>query len=171
MPTSYTRRGALLTYPGMILSPLGTASPYEALSPSFATALRFCHDTDWAALPNGRHPILGDDVFALLQENHTKPADQCRWEAHRTYADIQLVLAGTECMGVAPLSQCEPETAFDTAADLGFYRLVRPPAQRLIVPAGHLAIFLPTDVHMPLIADGAPALVRKVVVKVRVGPT
>lgn len=155
----------------MIFSPLGTASTYEALSPRFATALRFCRDTDWAALPNGRHPILGDDVFALLQENRTKPADQCRWEAHRTYADIQLVLAGTECMGVAPLSQCEPEADFDAAADVGFYRLARPPEQRLTVPSGHLAVFLPTDAHMPLIAAAEPTLVRKVVVKVRVGPT
>lgn len=152
----------------MVFTSLADAVRYGALSPRFLLALRYCRETDFTSLPNGRYPVHGEDVFALLQENETRWGDAGRWEAHRRYADIQLVLTGTECMGVAPLEQCQPDGPFDPAADVGFYRVARPPTHRLTVPAGYLAIFFPEDVHMPLLAAERPMKVRKVVVKVRV---
>jgi YhcH/YjgK/YiaL family protein len=155
----------------MIFASLTDSATYAALSPRFAAAFDFCRRVDLRTLPLGRHDVQGDDVFALLQENPLKPESACRWEAHRTYADIQLVLTGTECMGVVPLAACEPESPFDPAADVGFFRLTRPPAQKLTLPEGHFAIFFPHDAHMPLIAPAGSegAVVRKVVFKVRVG--
>lgn len=49
--------------------------------------------------------------------------------------------------------------------DLMFFASTEP-ASMLRVKAGGVAIFFPADAHMPSLADGAPALVRKTVVKV-----
>jgi len=157
----------------MILSPLTHSSAYASLSPLFAAAFRFCHTTDLLSAPLGRHDIPGTppgDLFALLQEYTLKPESDCRYEAHRTYADIQLVLSGTEAISIVPLESCELDGVFDAAKDLGFYRCSGTGAHRLTVPPGCFAVFFPHDAHMPLIAPASytGALVRKVVLKVRV---
>ncbi len=53
------------------------------------------------AVALGRHDLDGDDLFALVQEYTTRAADECVWEAHRRYIDVQFVVTGAERMGVA----------------------------------------------------------------------
>ena len=114
--------------------------------------------------PDGRVEIDGDRIFALPQGYQTRPAAQCRWEAHRRYIDIQYVVTGREAMGYAPLSTLKPTTDFDQAKDVGFYDGT---GSIITVEAGMFAIFFPHDAHMPCMqVTGRPEPVRKVVVKV-----
>ena len=53
----------------------------------------------------GKIPIQGDQVFALVQDNTTKPRAQGTWEAHRKYIDVQFLTAGVEEIGYANIKR------------------------------------------------------------------
>ena len=106
---------------------------------------------------------LGRGIRALLQEYQTRPRGEGRWEAHRAFWDLQLVLRGAELLGWAPLEALRPTGPFDEAGDVGFFE---GDGDFLALRAGRFALLAPTDAHMPCIASGTPAAVRKVVFKI-----
>jgi biofilm protein TabA len=156
----------------MLLCSIADFARNHSLHPAFPRAGEFLRRADLATLEPGRFDLLpGDDLFALLQENLTRPVAQCRWESHRTYGDIQFVITGVEAMGVLTEPDCALETPYDAARDVAFWTARSGSADTtLMVPAGHLAVFLPHDIHRPLMTPPghAPANVRKVVIKFRV---
>ncbi len=151
----------------MINDQLKNASVYHGLSPAFRAAFEFLAAADLAALPLGRHEVRGDEVYAVVQEADLKPWAEGRWEGHRRYADIQLVLSGAEVMGFRAVDGLTEDPAYDPQADLVFFR--EADGQRVLVRAGEFAVFFPQDAHRPCMQseDGAQHI-RKVVVKVRV---
>lgn len=148
----------------MIFDTLDNAHLYFGCGKRLEKGLRFLADTDLAKLPNGKHPIDGSDLYAIVQEYDSKPRDKGAWEAHRRYIDIQYIAAGVERMGFANIKQVNPG-AYNEEKDML-------PAEGqgdfVTVPAETFVIFHPHDVHMPGLAVDAPAHVRKVVVKVRI---
>lgn len=153
---------------GMITDKLDRIERYAALGPRLAAAIRFLQQQP-AALPDGRHDVLGDDCFALIQSYTTKPLAQAEFEAHRKYADIQLILAGEETLLWAPLENVGPVTKpYVAERDIAFFAS---PAHStpLQLRAGEFAVFFPEDAHAPGLQTNGPCAVRKVVMKVRVG--
>ncbi len=152
------------------------AAGYRGLSANFAAAFDYLVRTDFSKVSDGRHEVKGEDVFALVQSNELKPIEACRWEAHETYADIQLVLAGEEEMGCGDRRWFEVAEAYDAGKDVGFYdfkgehHAEAGGAGWHLLFAGDFAVFMPSDVHMPLVRpEGVVgATSRKVVMKVRV---
>jgi YhcH/YjgK/YiaL family protein len=148
---------------GPIIDTLSHAGRYHALGDRIAAGLRFLVDNDLQALEPGRHDILGDDCYALVEDYQTAPRDGRRWEAHRNHIDIQCVASGRELLGCADLAQMQ-SAEYDPAKDLEF--VSGPDGQFTVVEAGTFVILRPTDAHMPGIAVDRPEPVRKVVVKV-----
>jgi YhcH/YjgK/YiaL family protein len=149
----------------MIVDRLDNPSPLFHLPERLARALEFLRSTDLRAAPLGRIEIDGDRLFALVQEYTTLRPEQCVWEAHRKYIDVQFVVTGAERMGYALLSQMREREPYDAARDVTFFE---PANEFVIVRAGTFAIFGPDDVHSPCHAAGKPQRVRKVVVKAAV---
>ncbi len=149
----------------MIIDTLDNAGFYENLGPGFAQAFAYLRSGRPATDPVGSHALDGDNLFVNVEAYTSKPIDQGRFEAHRTYADVQYVVTGSERMGYAPLDEVTEAQAYDPETDAAFFT---GGGVMLQVPAGTFAVFMPQDAHMPCIADGDPARVRKVVVKVRV---
>jgi YhcH/YjgK/YiaL family protein len=110
---------------------------------------------------------LGGGVFALEQAYMAKPPAQGRWEAHQDHIDVQVVVSGRELMGVIEVTKLVIAEDLRPAKDLMFYAPCSE-GSTLKVPAGEIAVFFPADAHMPSLADGAPSVVRKTVVKVPV---
>ncbi|MTH47874.1 YhcH/YjgK/YiaL family protein [Intestinirhabdus alba] len=112
----------------------------------------------------GRHDIDGDRLFYLVSEDMTEPFEQRRAEYHARYLDIQIVLKGQEGMTFSTRPAGAPETDWLADKDIAFL-----PAgadeKTLILNEGDFVVFYPQEVHKPLCATGAPAQVRKVVVK------
>jgi YhcH/YjgK/YiaL family protein len=110
---------------------------------------------------------LGGGVFALEQAYLSKPPAQGRWEAHQDHIDVQVVVSGHELMGVIEVTRLVIAEDLRPAKDLMFYA-PHAGGSTLKVAAGEVAVFYPADGHMPSLADGAPDVVRKTVVKVPV---
>lgn len=133
------------------------------LPPRLKRAVEYLRTTNLSALSVGRHELDGDRLFALVQEYTTRKPDECMWEAHRMYIDVQYVVRGAERMGYANLAQARERDAYDAARDVAFFE---PGDDYITVREGMVAIFGPEDVHAPSCALGHPGPVRKIIVKV-----
>lgn len=148
----------------MILDHLTNADIYRGLSERFSAGFDYLRATDFSKLADGRYDILGDELYAMVQSYNSKPQSHGQWEAHRRKADIQYVIAGREKMGIAPLSRMRSLGGYDEEKDVEFFA---GEGEFVIVERGTFAVFLPHDVHMPMLAVDRPGWVKKVVVKVR----
>lgn len=151
----------------MIFDQLRHSHLYAGVTKRMHHAFDFLRRDDLHTLPTGRYPIDGEDVYALVQEYQTKPAERAKWEAHREYLDVQYVAAGVERMGYGYIADFEVAKDYDVAGD---YLLFTGAGNELIMKPGAFAIFSPHDVHRPTVAVDGPTPVRKIVVKVRVDP-
>jgi YhcH/YjgK/YiaL family protein len=147
----------------VVIDDLQNAAQYHALGVRFEKGLRWLADNDVAAMAPERYDIDGDDVFVMVQEYDSKPKADGFWEAHRQYADIQLVVSGAEHMGYA-------QTAALKAGDYDDSRDFLPlDGDGLFIEmrAGTFMILWPQDAHMPGMAIDVSSPVKKAVVKVR----
>jgi YhcH/YjgK/YiaL family protein len=149
----------------MIFDQLKNSHIYFQLGESFEKAFKYLSETDFTNLEPGRYEIDGDNVYALVQSYNTKPASSGRWEAHKQFADIQYIVSGKEKMGFTSFDKVIPIEGYNADKDYAFYK---GEGNFLIVDEGNMAVFFPTDIHMPSLALHIPKEVKKVVVKVRV---
>jgi len=121
-------------------------------------------------MADGRVDISGDDIFAMVSTYETRRAEDSRFEAHRRYADIQLMLVGKEEIGWTSVEGLRVAEPHDEKRDIAFYHKPAGGYSRIYMRPGLCAVFLPEDAHMPqLMAGNAASTVRKVVVKVSSG--
>lgn len=131
----------------------------------YAKAIEFLKNTDLAALAPGKYEIDGSDVFASVVEYTTIPWDEAKFEAHENYTDIQYVIEGSEVMTYAPISELNEKVPYNQDKDVVFYDNANPGLQ-VVVKAGQYMIFNPWDGHKPKAANGEPAPIKKVIVKI-----
>lgn len=141
---------------------------YKTINPNFAKAIDFALNTDLSSLPVGRHDIDEDNVFAIINEYTTKPFEECDPESHRDYADIQIMVTGTEKFGYAPLNGQQPSVAYNEEKDVALYSIPEEDLSYIRLSPGQFIIFFPTDIHQPEVYNKAPELVKKLVLKISV---
>ncbi len=110
---------------------------------------------------------LAGGAFALLQAYLTKPRTEGRWETHRAHVDVQTVVDGEEFFEVADVARLALEEDLTPGKDVLFYRPFSA-GSVLRLSGGATAVLFPLDAHLGGLVVQAPALVRKVVVKVPV---
>jgi YhcH/YjgK/YiaL family protein len=150
----------------MIVDQISNEKMYRSLGARFAQALGYLTETDLAELPPGKQTIHGEELFALVNDYVTQPPEKCRFEAHRRYADIQLMVRGIERIGVANLANMAVDEPYSPERDVAFFH---GQGDQITLPAGTFAVFFPHDAHQPGIAVNQPLQCRKVVIKVLLG--
>lgn len=148
----------------MILDKFKNADLYAGITENLKKGFDFLKNTDLSKIEIGRYEIEGKNVFALVSEYESKAHQDCRLEAHQTYADIQYVVSGREAIGFATLSGQTVTSEYNPDKDIVFFSGETTP---LILDAGMFAVFFPQDVHRPCMQISGPEKVKKVVVKVR----
>jgi len=145
----------------MILDCLENADRYLSLHPGFAPAFDYLRKTDVAKLPHGKHEILGEKLFVLINPDPGRGRDKAVLEAHRKYIDIQFTVFGTEEIGWRQIQKCEQVIKpYDPDRDIAFYSDT--PEIWFAVPNGTYAIFYPHDAHAPLAAVAGAELLKAV---------
>ena len=129
----------------MIYDSIQNLSVYRTVLPGIAVVEAFLARTDIAALAPGRIDLT-DGIWVNV--NRYTPAEAGKWEAHRSYIDLQYMYSGSETMRTAQLADCTAPGAYDAAADLQFFGGAAR-AVSLPTDTGDFAIFFPGDVHMP----------------------
>src|SRR3989338_9861908 len=146
----------------MILSTLFESDRYAALHPLFPRAFEFIRDTDLLVLAPGRYPIVGEQLFVIVENVAGRTREAAQLECHRKYIDIQLVLEGIDEMGWKALADCTQPVS-DYKEDIQFF--YDTPATWIATPPGAFCIFFPEDSHAPLVSNGN---IRKAIFKIAV---
>jgi len=136
---------------------------------ALGTILEFIQACKDDKKPDGKYALYGEDLYALVQTYQTKKAEDARLEAHRHYADLQVVLSGSEHVYWTPNQNL---TIFDDqldTKDMVKYQDVRKTGI-FQLDSDMFAYFAPWDAHAPSISclNGSPTQVHKIVFKIRV---
>ncbi len=150
----------------MIIDRLKNATRYYSVHKKISAAFHYLQTTDLEAIVPGKYVIDGDELFAIVQEYATLDSANEEMEAHRKYIDVQYMIQGAELVGHAVLNGQIPSKEYDAEND--FMLFADTPSFFTKMEAGTFMVFFPTDLHMPCIKEHEPAMVKKVVVKVRV---
>lgn len=131
----------------------------------FIDVLRFLESGPIARLSDGKYEINDQGAFAIIETYETKEASDCFIECHRKYIDIQLVIEGSERIGVCHKSACD-EFTYDEEKD---FQKLKGETALLTLEKGSFMIFYPDDAHMPKVRYGeSSGIVKKIVFKIPV---
>ena len=150
----------------MVIDKLSELTKYAHLHPRFEKAMDYIITTNLISLEPGTVLVDGENIKAIVMEGHCVTAKESLegFECHNTYIDIQIVLQGKETVGWRARTNCaQPKGEYSEAKDVLFF--ADAPTLFFELQAGMFSIYFPTDVHAPMIGDGA---IKKVVMKVRV---
>ncbi len=140
------------------------AKQYQGNKEYWDKAFAFLKKQDLKNLAPGRYEIDGDNVYAMITDNPTKPLDSVKWESHRNYIDLQSVINGEEKIGISPISKLTVSMPYDASKDIinysgeGKFYLAQP---------GTFFLFFPSDAHRPTVATGSNKPDKKVVIKIK----
>ncbi|MBN2658072.1 MAG: YhcH/YjgK/YiaL family protein [Spirochaetales bacterium] len=152
----------------MLFDSLKKIRPYGVLHEALPAAFDFLETSDLSSMKEGRYEIVGDRVFALVQEYETLSSDQKLMESHRKYMDLQILITGSEEIGFAFEDQVREIQVYDETVDIALFK---PEIyQTFRVDAGSFALFHPGELHMPgcSVVSRGPEKVRKIVIKVKI---
>lgn len=150
----------------MIQDSLDHLGRYSAL-PHLKEIQTFLASRKPQEVPNGEHEILGRDLFVRVAEYETGSPAEKKFEAHRLYADLQLIASGSEIMGTSFEVSPKPVTVYDAKADIQFFDT--PDEGTLLwVSEGQFTVFFPGELHKPgCWVSARSGKVKKLVFKIR----
>jgi len=154
----------------MIMDNLYTShADYGLMSAKLARAFEWLKANDLKEIePGQRIAVDSPRISAQVQAYQTLEPKEVRFEAHRVYIDIQLVVSGRETIYWAPLARVpQISAAYDYDKDVVFFEEPEA-AVALTMEAGDYAVFFPTDAHKPRCIAAQPENVQKIVMKVAV---
>ena len=151
----------------MIYDNLSNIDLYKGLSNGIYTGLLFLSQA-MPDIENGTY-LLNSHVKAIVSEYETQKENECGYEAHKRYIDIQCLLRGEEKVSCSPIERLNETKPYSEDIDAAFYKadINLQPSYLSLLP-GYFAIFYPQDGHMPQLCVGETQLVKKVVVKVEI---
>ena len=114
----------------------------------------------------GKYELEGG-AYVSVQEYTTKARSEAKYEAHKKFIDIQLILSGRELIAVTPIEKMEIKDEYNETKDVMFFQH-NDECTDYVLEAGDFLILYPQDVHMPGVCVNERSLVRKIVVKVPV---
>lgn len=149
----------------MIKDRLEHASSYYGISENLKKGFEWLKNNDMEAMPDGKHIIDGEKLFANVQSYNTK--DTAPYEGHRKYIDIQYMIKGVEKVGVTDYSNCSTKEEYNKEKDIEFFKCnIQDRYQTL--EEGEFLVFFPQDAHMPALDYEEKKFVKKVIVKVAI---
>lgn len=107
------------------------------------------------------------DNFALEQTYYSKDRENCFFESHQKYIDVQFIVEGEEIIEVDFIDNLLTVFSYDSSLDLIKYD-DSSTSSIIKLKKGDIAIFYPEDAHMPCIKINDSIKVIKTVVKVKV---
>lgn len=110
---------------------------------------------------------LDEENFVLEQAYNSKDREDCFFESHRKYIDVQFILGGEEIIEVSNRNLLAVALAYNEELDFIKYE-DKKGVSSIVLKAGDVAIFYPQDAHMPCIKVTDSIKVLKAVIKVMV---
>ena len=122
---------------------------------------KFCE----SPITEGRIDIDGDKLWCNVASYTVNPENPLKYEAHREYADVQIMFDGEELFGWANIKDCTITEDFKDGCDIAF--MDAPDGQFFALRKGYFAVFFPEDAHAPCRKSENSDTAHKLVFKVK----
>lgn len=126
--------------------------------------LEYLNKTDLNKLELGKH-VINEWLYINVQEYMTKNISDCRYESHKKYVDIQMMINGIEAIETCDIDKLELETEYSDENDVMFWKK-KNGQMRSVITNNSYVILYPQNAHMPCIAVNESVKVKKLVAKV-----
>lgn len=130
------------------------------------SALEYLKSLDVYRVERNKKIIVNDDFYYTVQTYETKPLEYCKFESHRKYIDIQIMVEGEELMQISDISRLTVQEEYDKEKDIIFWT---PPTQIMsfTFKKGNYVVLYPENAHRGAIKYDKQTQVLKIVGKVR----
>lgn len=109
----------------------------------------------------------GENLYISFQSYTTQERENCKYESHKKYIDLQYIIDGEEIIAVTTPGLVSVSTPYSEEKDVMFYDdLVD--GQEFYLTKGQYIILDPLDVHMPKIKMNEACKVKKAVAKIKI---
>lgn len=116
----------------------------------------------------GKTIIDGDNLYASSSAYNTEPRESRKFENHRRYADVQMLLDGEEYIDVCFPGNSLPKHAYSAESDIEFLDFGEQ-YTTVTLRAGEFLLLLPGEWHRPCVSVATePCKCRKTVTKIKV---
>ena len=152
----------------MIIGKLSDLYRYKGIAKNIDTAIDFILNNDLLALPKGKTIVDGDNVYINRDTYIAKPYEECFFENHENYIDIQIVLKGKERIGYTHITNptLRVTTPYNDVKDVTKYNFDPEGAVYFDLEEGFALVYT-EDAHLAK-CDVDGKTVEKAVVKVKI---
>lgn len=147
----------------MIVDHIRNREKYYYLGEDYKKALDFFATVSGEPFEKADIAVPNSGVIVKARPMNTKPVEDCRFEAHREYADIHFVAYGKERIGYNDVKNLT-EISFDAAKDAVD---LEGEGDLITLLPGYFLIALADDGHMPCVCVGEPAPLGKMIAKIK----
>lgn len=148
----------------MVFDSIANAHRYYNLLPGIKDVFDYVENHMKNPVENGRYDV-SENVYVMVKRYPTEPADKLRYETHKKWVDVQVMINGTEYMGWRSVNPAEWPDPYDPETDASFHPDMT--GTDLKVEGGMFVIFFPEDAHKPGYYIHEPEDVEKLVFKVK----
>lgn len=147
----------------MIFDRIENLHRYRGLHPNLDRAIDRIGQGALSTLPAGRTELLGDEVFVNRGAYTTAPfGEDTLYEVHARYADLHLLLSGSERTAVTPQDGLSWHKSLEEE-DSVLYR--GPEGDTLTLDPDTFLLLFPGEIHAARLMAAAPVPVEKLVFK------
>ena len=103
----------------MIVGKLKDLKRYKGIHPNIDEAIDYVLNNDLKSLPKGK-TVVSENVYINRDTYVAKPLEECFFENHEHYLDLQIVLEGKELFGYTDISNpsLKVTTPYNTEKDV-----------------------------------------------------
>lgn len=131
------------------------------------TALEYLLNLEVTEKDVGKKNTINENFFYSVQSYMTKPATECNMESHRIYADIQIIVSGSEIIDLADISRLSVKEDYNAENDIMFWDIPKR-MMRITMGAGDYIILYPENAHRGAACIKESKKVLKIVGKVKI---
>ncbi len=152
----------------MVSGKIADLKRYYSLHPAMEFIDKFMQEYMAEPKPDGGYEIIPGRLKATVSSYETGKAEEKRFEAHKKFADVQVIVKGAERIDWADLSVCTDMLSeeYSKGGDIAFYAEPKFLSKVTLKTAMFMVMF-PEDAHKPCVMAGnTPEAVTKIVFKV-----
>ena len=149
----------------MIFDKICNIKNYKGINKNLDIAIDSIARKEYIKGISGKNLVQEEEVFFNVQNYITKNQEECFFETHKDYLDIQLVMFGEEKIGVTEIEKLKLDKEYDKERDLETQK--GDPEIVFEMNENNFLILFPGEPHMPGIKNNENIEIKKIVYKIK----
>ncbi len=113
------------------------------------------------------HYKLSASAYVNVDEYETKTVANCKFEAHKKYIDIQMLIEGEEELDIIPVEGLKVSEQYDGERDIMFFETPEKAPDKIQLKPYKFVLIYPEEAHRPQMNSGSESKkVKKAVAKI-----